>query len=122
MGIPLTCASMTEQRNAALTQRERQVLVLVGRGLTNREIADHLFTSTSTVKVCLHQACAKLGARNRAQAVILGLRHGALGAQELYSLEELADLLTALGPEAAESVAQMLKSRLERSRQLSTVR
>jgi len=122
LGIPPTCAFMAEQRNAALTQRERQVLALVGRGLTNQEIADNLFTSTSTVKVCLHQACAKLGARNRAQAVILGLRQGALDAQELYSLEELADLLASLGPAAAETVAQLLKSRLERSSQLSTIR
>jgi DNA-binding CsgD family transcriptional regulator len=110
---------MGDERSAALSQRERQVLALVGRGLTNREIADQLFTSTSTVKVCLHQACAKLKARNRAQAVILGMRRGHLDPRDLYSLEELADLLASLGPEAVETVAQLLKARAERARQLS---
>ena len=104
---------MREQQDAALTPRERQVLALVGRGLTNQEIADQLFTSTSTVKLCLHQACVKLGARNRAQAVIVALKRGAFDTREMYSLDELADLLASLGPEAIEMVAQLLKSRVQ---------
>jgi DNA-binding CsgD family transcriptional regulator len=103
---------MVEQQDNVLTQREREVLVLVGRGLTNQEIAEHLFTSTSTVKLCLHHSCRKLGARNRAQAVILALKRGAFDTQEMYSLDELADLLASLGPEAIEKVAQLLKQRL----------
>lgn len=105
---------MVEQQDNVLTQREREVLVLVGRGLTNHEIAEHLFTSTSTVKLCLHHSCRKLGARNRAQAVIMALKQGAFDAQEMYSLDELADLLASLGPEAIEKVAQLLKQRLGR--------
>ena len=106
---------MVEQQDAVLTQREREVLALVGRGLTNQEIAETLFTSTSTVKLCLHRACAKMKARNRAQAVILAMKQGLLGADELYSLDELADLLAALGPEAIERVAQLLKQKQEAS-------
>ncbi len=102
--------------DSLLTQRERDVLVLVGRGLTNAEIADTLYTSTSAAKVFLHQACVKLGARNRAQAVILAMRQGALDTQDVYSLEELADLLTTLGPEAIEAIAQLLRQRLGHNR------
>ena len=113
--------AMGEQQDSVLTQRERKVLVLVGRGLTNREIARRLFTSTSTVKICLHQACVKLKARNRAQAVILAMKRGLLNTQELYSLDELADLLASLGPEATETVAQLLKSKLEQAQLLSGI-
>jgi len=113
--------AMGEQQDSVLTQREREVLVLVGRGLTNREIARRLFTSISTVKICLHQACVKLKARNRAQAVILAMKRGLLDTQELYSLDELADLLASLGPEATETVAQLLKWKLEQARPLSGI-
>lgn len=98
-----------------LTQRERDVLVLVGRGLTNQDIAEQMFTSTSTVKLCLHQACVKLKARNRAQAVILAMKRGLLDTQEVYSLDEVADLLASLGPEAMETVAQLVRRRLEQA-------
>ena len=113
--------AMGEQQDSVLTQRERKVLVLVGRGLTNREIARRLFTSISTVKICLHQACIKLKARNRAQAVILAMKRGLLDTQELYSLDELADLLASLGPEATETVVQLLKSKLEQAQLLSGI-
>jgi len=112
---------MLEERDTVLTQREREVLVLVGRGLTNQEIAERLFTSTSTVKICLHQACVKLKARNRAQAVIMALKRGLLDTQEVYSLDELADLLASLGPEALDMVAQRLKRKLEQARPLSGI-
>jgi len=60
-------------------------------------------------------------ARNRAQAVILAMKQGLLGANELYSLDELADLLAALGPEAIETVAQLLKQKEETAKLLSAV-
>ena len=104
-----------EQETSKLTQREKEVLALVARGLTNSEIAEQLFTSTSTVKLCLHQACVKLGARNRAQAVIQSLRQGALESKDVYSLDELVELLSAWGPEAIERVAQLLKEKRENS-------
>ena len=102
---------MKRPQDSTLTPREREVLVCVARGLTNQEIAKQLFVTTSAVKICLHQACVKLGARNRAQAIILALRKGAIDPQELYSQEELADLLASLGPEAIEAIAQLLKQR-----------
>ena len=110
--------AMGEQQDTVLTQRELEVLALVSRGLTNREIARHLFTSTSTAKIWLHQACVKLRARNRAQAVTLAMKRGLLDTQEIYSLEELAGLLTSLGPQAMETVAELMKSKLEQARPL----
>jgi LuxR family maltose regulon positive regulatory protein len=58
-----------ELRAEALTGRELEVLHLVAAGLSNRQIAEQLVVSTSTVKSHVHHICGKLGARNRTQAV-----------------------------------------------------
>ena len=104
---------MNRPQDTVLTQREREVLVLVARGLTNKEIADELCTSTSAVKIFLHQACEKLGARNRAQAVIFAFKKRAIDTKDAFSLEEIADLLASLGPEAIKTIAELVKKRLE---------
>ncbi|QDP97558.1 response regulator transcription factor [Microlunatus elymi] len=57
-----------------LTRREREVLRLIGDGLNNAEIADKLFVSTATVKTHINNLFAKLGIRDRAQAVRLANR------------------------------------------------
>jgi len=103
----------SNQQDTLLTESERQVLGLVARGLVNREIADTLCVSTSTVKSYLHEACKKLKARNRAQAVITAFIRGSLDLREVYSLDELADLLSSLDPEALETVAELLKRKRE---------
>jgi DNA-binding NarL/FixJ family response regulator len=53
-----------------ITERERQVLTLIGRGMSNGEIAGHLFISTATVKAHVAHLLTKLGARDRVQLVI----------------------------------------------------
>ncbi|QDY77651.1 response regulator [Streptomyces qinzhouensis] len=59
-----------------ITEREREVLVLVGRGLSNAEIAAELFITPATVKAHVSRLLAKLPARDRIQLVIRAYDHG----------------------------------------------
>jgi DNA-binding NarL/FixJ family response regulator len=63
-----------------VTERELQVLALVGRGLSNAEIAEHLTLAGPTVKTHISRLLMKLGARDRAQLVIAGYESGLLDA------------------------------------------
>ncbi|WP_406092392.1 response regulator [Streptomyces sp. NBC_01013] len=63
----------------ALSAREREVVGLVARGTSNREIAAELFISEATVKTHLTHVFAKLGAKDRAEAVAVAYERGILG-------------------------------------------
>ncbi|MER5893232.1 response regulator transcription factor [Streptomyces sp. NPDC001876] len=63
----------------SLSAREREVLCLVARGTSNREIAAELFISEATVKTHLTHVFAKLGAKDRAAAVAVAYERGILG-------------------------------------------
>ena len=65
-----------EDRLAGLTQREREVLALVGRGLSNHEIADKLVISKATARTHVSRVIGKLGARDRAQLVVIAYQTG----------------------------------------------
>jgi DNA-binding NarL/FixJ family response regulator len=104
-----------KRHDTILTQRERDVLALVARGLTNQEIAEQLCTSVSTVRSFLYQACAKLEARNREQAFILAIKKRAIRVSDVFSLGELVELLASVEPEIIEQVAQLLRQRLSTS-------
>jgi DNA-binding NarL/FixJ family response regulator len=64
---------------AALTDRERELTVLVATGLSNDEIAARLVLSPATVKTHVNRAMVKVGARDRAQLVVFAHRCGLAG-------------------------------------------
>ncbi|GAB2732188.1 response regulator transcription factor [Kitasatospora kifunensis] len=69
-------AQAPAQPQDGLTEREREVLVLIAAGLSNREIAERLYLGQATVKTHVNRIFAKTGARDRAQAVRYAYRAG----------------------------------------------
>ena len=68
-----------------LTDREREVLIAIGRGLNNAEISEELFIGAATVKTHINSVFTKLGLRDRAQAVVFAYESGLVepGEQEV---------------------------------------
>ncbi|MER5712425.1 response regulator [Streptomyces sp. NPDC053253] len=66
-----TAPPQEDPRLSSLTEREREILTVVGQGWTNTEIAERLHLAESTVKTHIGRILAKTGARDRVQAVIL---------------------------------------------------
>jgi DNA-binding NarL/FixJ family response regulator len=71
-----TAQHAADERLAVLTQREREVLALVGQGLSNEEIGAALTLSPATARTHVSRAMVKLGARDRAQLVVLAYQTG----------------------------------------------
>ncbi|MEC9052165.1 MAG: response regulator transcription factor, partial [Actinomycetota bacterium] len=75
--VPVTSGSGEDvQVFPGLSQRESEVLVLIGRGLSNQEIADRIYVSVNSVKTYIRQIYAKTGATRRTQAVAWAHEHG----------------------------------------------
>lgn len=67
-----------KRENLSITRRELEILELIARGMSNREIAEKLFVSENTVKTHSSRVFDKLGAKRRTQAVQLGKEFGLL--------------------------------------------
>jgi NarL family two-component system response regulator LiaR len=72
-----------QQLEAQLTNRELEVLKLAAKGLTNQDIADHLFLSLRTVKAHLESIYSKMNVASRTEAIIKGIREGWLILEKL---------------------------------------
>jgi len=73
---PTTADHPARQAVAHLTDREREVLVLMARGRSNTEIGQDLFVAEATVKTHVGRILAKVGARDRVQAVVVAYEAG----------------------------------------------
>jgi DNA-binding NarL/FixJ family response regulator len=69
-------AATAPERLGGLTDREREILALVGAGLSNEDIARHLVVSPHTVKTHVNRTMTKLGAHDRAQLVVIAYETG----------------------------------------------
>lgn len=70
-----------DDRLAELTPREREVLTLLGQGMSNRQIADALYIAEKTVKTHMSSILTKLRVTDRTQAALYAVRHGVVGPQ-----------------------------------------
>jgi DNA-binding NarL/FixJ family response regulator len=75
-GQPLLAPTRTAPLEGELTERELEVLRLIGTGATNREIADRLVVSEGTVKNHVSSILSRLGLRDRTQAALFAHEHG----------------------------------------------
>ncbi|MFF4330537.1 response regulator [Streptomyces sp. NPDC001591] len=75
-GRPASSPERSPQPVAGITEREREVLTLVGRGRSNTEIAEDLFITVATAKSHVSRLLNKLGARDRIQLVITAYETG----------------------------------------------
>jgi DNA-binding NarL/FixJ family response regulator len=76
-------APMPEDPFESLTERERDILKLVGRGMSNKEIAAHLVLTEMTVKGYVSDVLAKLGVSDRTQAALMAVRYGLIQPEDL---------------------------------------
>ncbi|MCU1682160.1 MAG: two-component system response regulator [Amycolatopsis sp.] len=78
-GGRLSRATAARELIAALTEREREVLALLGSGLSNADIARRLFVVEGTVKAYVSAILGRLGVKNRVQAAITAYEAGLVG-------------------------------------------
>jgi DNA-binding NarL/FixJ family response regulator len=76
--LPATDAA-SDDTLASLTPRELEILLAIGEGLSNQEIAERFFVAESTVKTHVGRVLQKLGLRDRVQAVIFAYERGIVG-------------------------------------------
>ncbi len=95
----------------ALTHRERDILTLAARGLSNERIAAKLGISSRTVKCTLYRACTRLGVQSRLEAVYRAVVLGYIALDDILSMDELTVIFKSLGSQALRETAKRLKQR-----------
>jgi DNA-binding CsgD family transcriptional regulator len=105
-------------KSTVLTKEERDILTLAamhpgGKHLSNSEIGQRLGVSVSRVKNLMHQTCLKLGADNRIEAIFFAMKRGEISLNEVYSLDELAEILSSLSPDTLIMIAHLVRQELE---------
>ena len=107
-----------QTKNNILTKEERDVLILAAphldkKQLSNGEIAQRLDIPVGKVKTLIHQACIKLGANNRIEALLFAMKQGDITLNECYSLDELAEVLSPLDPDTLRRIIHLVHQKLE---------
>src|SRR4030042_2629752 len=95
-----------------LTKEERDVLILAAphsnyQNLSNSEIGKRLGISITKVKTLIRQACIKLNAHNKYQAGVYAVQRGEIKLEEVYSLDELEDLLSSIHPDRFREITRL---------------
>lgn len=100
-------------RDTLLTNAERVVVVLLGHGLTNNEIANRLCISTSAVRTFIYRACTKLGVSTRADVIRMARIRGEIDVLDLISPNKMIRIFIAMKASTIEKVIELLDNRLE---------
>jgi DNA-binding CsgD family transcriptional regulator len=101
----------SRRQSGLLTNRERDVLILVSKGYTNQEIADTLFVTPSAVRTFLNRAFKKLGASKKADALQAALKIKEISFWDISSKEELTFYLAPFGADAIEQMADLMEKK-----------
>jgi DNA-binding NarL/FixJ family response regulator len=90
-GSRMNRQTAAKERIAVLTPREREVLALVGAGLSNAEVGERLFLVEGTVKAYVSAVLNRLGVKNRVQAAVLAHEAGLVGGGDEDGGEDSGD-------------------------------
>ena len=101
-----------------LTQEEKDVIILASvhpsrQYLSNAEIGQHLNMSGTRVKTLIHQACVKLKAHNRLEAVFLALLRREIKLNDAYTIEEIAEIFRAMCPDMFKKIIKLVSEENE---------
>jgi len=101
-----------------LTQEEKDVLILASvhpsrQYLSNAEIGRHLNISDTRVKTLIHQACVKLKAHNRLEAIFFALLRREIKLNDVYTIDEIAEIFRAMCPDMFKKIIKIVSEEIE---------